>query len=175
MGAPARDTVVGPAEPQAFISALFAEHRLGLVRLAVLLVGDQRLAEDIVQDAFVGLVRRWPGLHSPEQALPYARASVVNGARSALRRRARWRRFASPYEPPIWSAESAALLGEDRRVVMEALRRLPPRRRTVLVLKYYLDLGDGEIAELLGITPATVRSTATRALRALGDLLGEES
>jgi DNA-directed RNA polymerase specialized sigma24 family protein len=105
---------------------LYAEHRLGLVRLAVLLVGDQRLAEDLVQDAFVGLVRHWSGLREPGQALSYARASVVNGARGALRRRARWRRLASPYEPPIWSAESAALLGEDRRAVMAALRRLPP-------------------------------------------------
>jgi len=122
---PVGDTVVEPSEPRTSISTLYAEHRLGLVRLAVLLVGDQRLAEDLVQDAFVGLVRHWSGLREPGQALSYARASV-NGARGALRRRARWRRLASPYEPPIWSAESAALLGEDRRAVMAALRRLPP-------------------------------------------------
>lgn len=169
------DATPAHPDPQASIALLFTEHRLGLVRLAVLLVGDQRLAEDIVQDAFLGLMRRWPGLHAPERALPYTRACVVNGATSALRRRARWRRRSAPYEPPTWPAESAALLGEDRRAVMDALRRLAPRRRAVLVLRYYLDLGDGEIAEMLGTTPATVRSSATRALRALGNLLGEES
>ncbi|OHV49009.1 hypothetical protein BCD48_13930 [Pseudofrankia sp. BMG5.36] len=167
------DTAPGHGSRDA-VGLLFAEHRLGLLRLGVLLLGDQRAAEDVVQDAFIGLLRHWPRLRDPERAVAYLRASVVNRGRSQLRRRAVARRVGVRYEPPVWSAESAVLLGEDRRAVLAAVRRLPPRRQIVLVLRYYLDLGDDEIAETLGIAPATVRSTATRALRALGDLLGEE-
>jgi RNA polymerase sigma-70 factor (sigma-E family) len=154
--------------------AVFAAHRLGLLRLAVLLVGDRATAEDVVQDAFAGLHRHWPELRDSAAALAYARASVVNGSRMVLRRRSLMRRVGVAPDPPIWSAESAAMLSEDRREVVEALRRLPRRRREVLVLRYYLDLSDAEIAAALGIGEATVRSTAARALRALGRLLGEE-
>lgn len=93
---------------------------------------------------------------------------------TAPARTRRQRRVGVRHEPPVWSAEAAALVGEEQRSVLEALRGLPPRRRLVLVLRYYLNQTDEEIAQALGITPATVRSTATRAVRALGDLLGEE-
>ncbi|MBL7495637.1 sigma-70 family RNA polymerase sigma factor [Frankia sp. CNm7] len=161
-------------DPYAAVGSLYSEHRLELTRLALLLLDDRRGAEDVVQDAFVGLLRNWPRLRAQESALAYLRASVVNRARSQLRRRAVARRVGVRYEPPVWSAEAAALVGEERRAVLEALRGLPPRRRLVLVLRYYLNLSDDEIAQALGIAPATVRSTATRAVRALGDLLGEE-
>jgi RNA polymerase sigma factor (sigma-70 family) len=65
------------------------------------------------------------------------------------------------------------MVQEDRREVIEALQRLPRRRREVLILRFYLDLSDAEIAQIMGIGPATVRSTAARALQALGVLLGE--
>lgn len=157
------------------VEAVFAEHWTGLLRLAVLLVGDRVTAEDVVQDAFVGLQRRWRDLRDPTRALPYARAAVINGSRTVLRRRALVRRLGGgSYEPPIWSAESAAMLGEDRRAVMRALQRLPPRRRAVLILRYYLDLTDSEIADVLDISPSSVRSTATRALRTLSNVLGQE-
>ncbi|MFC6885959.1 MULTISPECIES: SigE family RNA polymerase sigma factor [Actinomadura] len=162
----------GAAEER--VTALFRRHRLALLRLAVLLVGDEPTAEDVVQDAFMGLHRRWAGLEDEGKALAYARASVVNGSRSVLRRRSVARRFGIAHEPPIWSAESEAILGEDRRRVMEALRRLPRRRREVLVLRFYAGLGDAEIAEALGIAPVTVRTTAARGLTALARLLGNE-
>jgi RNA polymerase sigma-70 factor (sigma-E family) len=156
------------------VSEVFAEQRLGLLRLAVLLVGDRATAEDVVQDAFVGLHRRWDELRDAASALAYARASVVNGCRMVLRRRSLMRRVGFSHDPPIWSAESAAMLREDRREVIEALQRLPRRRREVLILRFYLDLSDVEIAQVMGVSEATVRSTATRALSALGRLLGEE-
>lgn len=156
------------------VAAVFAEHRLGLLRLAVLLLGDQATAEDVVQDAFAGLHRRWAELRDEAGALAYARASVVNGCRMVHRRRALMRRIGFAPEPPIWSAESAVMLREDHREVIEALQRLPRRRREVLVLRYYLDLSDAEIAAAMGIGQATVRSTAARALSELGRLIGEE-
>lgn len=156
------------------LAAVFAEHHLGLLRLAVLLVGDRPTAEDVVQDAFASLHRRLPELRDGAKALAYARASVVNGCRMVLRRRSVMRRIGVSHDPPIWSAESAAMLREDRREVIEALQRLPRRRREVLIMRYYLDLPDAEIAQIMGISQATVRSTATRALSTLGKLLKEE-
>jgi RNA polymerase sigma factor (sigma-70 family) len=79
------------------------------------------------------------------------------------------------HQPPAISAEAAVLSGEERREVMQALRRLPDRQREVLVLRFYLDAPEAEIARLMGISPGTVRSTAHRALAALGRLLGESS
>src|SRR4051794_26763246 len=157
------------------VGQVYAEHRLTLLRLAVLLVGDRATAEDVVQDAFAGLHRRRSTLSDASSALPYARSAVVNGCRMVLRRRSLMRRVGISPEPPVWSAESAALLTEDRREVVEALRRLPVRRREVLVLRYYLDLSDAEIAQAMGVGESTVRSTAARALSALGELLGEDS
>lgn len=81
------------------------------------------------------------------------------------------RRFGGSHEPPIWSAESEVLVGEERRRIVEALQRLPRRRREVLVLRYYLNPSDSEIAETLGIEPVTVRTTAARGLSALARLL----
>jgi RNA polymerase sigma-70 factor (sigma-E family) len=153
--------------------SVFTMHRLGLLRLAVLLIGDRATAEDVVQDAFAGLHSRWAELHDVASALAYVRGSVVNGCRMVLRRRSLMRRIGILGDPPIWSAESAALVREDHREVIEALQRLALRRREVLVLRYYLDLSDAEIAEIMGVSQSTVRSTAARALGALGGLLKE--
>ncbi|MDL4770566.1 MULTISPECIES: sigma-70 family RNA polymerase sigma factor [Thermomonosporaceae] len=163
-----------PGDPRDGVAALFHDNRLKLLRLAVLMVGDEATAEDVVQDAFIGLHRRWSGLDDERKAPAYARASVLNGCRSVLRRRSIARRLGIVHEPPVWSAESEVLVGEERRGVMEALQKLPRRRREVLVLRYYLDLGDAEIAEAMGIAEVTVRTTAARALTALARLLGNQ-
>lgn len=100
------------------LAALFADHHLGLVRLALLMVGDQATAEDVVQEAFARTHAGKRRLRDPGKALAYVRSAVLNGCRSVLRCRAVvWRR-AVPYEPPVWSAEHAALLGEERREVL---------------------------------------------------------
>ncbi|GGK59402.1 hypothetical protein Ppa06_26970 [Planomonospora parontospora subsp. parontospora] len=157
------------------VAGLFAEHHLGLVRLALLMVGDQATAEDVVQEAFTRTHAGWRRLRDPDRALTYIRSAVLNGARSVLRRRAVAFRRAVPYEPPVWSAEHAALLGEERREVLVALRDLPGRQREALVLRYYLDLSDLEIAETMGVGASTARSTLARGLAALARKLGEES
>ena len=116
----------------------------------------------------------------PDGALAYVRAAVLNGCRSALRRRAVARRFGGARDvhggrttATQPSAEHEALLAEDRRQVLAALAGLSRRRREVLVLRYWLGLPEAEIAALLGISPGTVKSTAARGIAALARELGE--
>ncbi|MCD0451934.1 SigE family RNA polymerase sigma factor [Actinocorallia sp. API 0066] len=146
-------------------SALYRDHALGLTRLAYLMLADREAAQDVVQEAFLGLYRRWPSLRDKDKALTYARSAVLNRCRSLLRaRRLPLRRT---HEPPAWSAESEALLSEDRRQVLTALHRLPPRQREALVLRYFLDLTEEETAQAMGVTRGTAKSTVSRALTAL--------
>jgi RNA polymerase sigma factor (sigma-70 family) len=155
------------------VTALYAEHALGLTRLAYVMLGDKASAEDVVQDAFCGLYRNWASLADPAKALPYLRVSVLNGCRSAGKQRSLRARRAI-HEPAAASAEAVVLAGEEQRSVLPAIRRLPDRQREVLILRFYLREPEAEIARLLGIGPSTVRSCAHRALAALGRMLGEE-
>jgi len=160
------------------ISALFRQHHGDLVRLAVLLVGDQPTAEDVVQDVYASVHARWTRRPARDSGLAYVRAAVLNRCRSVLRRRrvaSRVSLTSGAAEETLASAEHEAMLSEDRRRVLQALARLPHRRREVLVLRYYLDLSEAEIAEVLGISPGTVKSTAARGLAALARALGEPS
>ncbi|HEU5418238.1 MAG TPA: SigE family RNA polymerase sigma factor [Streptosporangiaceae bacterium] len=164
----------GPAAVDAIVQDLYRAHALALVRLAHMLVRDRESAEDIVQDAFVRLYRALPRLHDHDQVLPYLRTIVINGCRSALRGQRRAAQLRVEHDPPGSSAEAAVLLSEDRRVVFDAVARLPRRSREVLVLRYYLELSDTEIAAALGVSRGTVSSTASRAVAALGRALKEE-
>ena len=156
------------------VGNLYRAHALGLVRLAKLLVGDQASAEDVVQDVFLGLHRTLPALSDRDQVLPYLRAAVLNRSRSLLRKRRRALLFRAQHEPPALSAEAAAMLGEDRRAVKQAVERLPRRAREVLILRYYLGLPDDQIAATLSVSAGTVRSTASRAIATLARELKEE-
>lgn len=151
--------------------ALYAAHRLSLVRLATLLVDDQQSAEDVVQDAFAGLHARSRRLEDPHKALAYLRTSVVNGARSVLRRRRTARAYVAPHAPPAESPESAAVLAEEHREVLAAMHQLAPRQHEVLVLRYWSGLSEAEIADTLGLSRGAVKSTASRAIDALEKLL----
>ena len=152
----------------------FQEHHAELVRLAAFILGDRGSGEDVVQDVFVRMHQR--GHPMDGDMLPYLRAAVVNSCRSALRRRLLIRRHADKHSPcPPLTAEEAAMLSEDRRQVLVALATLPPRRREVLVLRYYLELSEAEIADMLGISHGTVKSTAARGLAALARALKETS
>ncbi len=138
------------------------------------MLGDRTGAEDTAQDAFCGLYRNWDRLADPAAALAYLRSAVLNGCRSALRRRAVGRRQPL-YQPPSVSAEAAALSHEECQEVMRAVRGLPGRQREALVLRFYLDLPDEMIARIMGLRPSSVRSATHRALKALGRVLGEGS
>jgi RNA polymerase sigma-70 factor (sigma-E family) len=171
-GQPGEPGASGP-QPGELVSRLYQAHALTLVRMARLLLRDQPSAEDVVQDAFLGLYRALPRLCDPEDVLPYLRAAVINRSRSVLRSRQRARLRRVQHEPPASSAESAAMLGEDRRAVLAAVARLPRRAREVLVLRYYLGLSDQEIAAALNVSRGTVSSTASRGLTALARDLKE--
>jgi RNA polymerase sigma factor (sigma-70 family) len=161
-----------------FVTELYRRHWVGLVRTALVLVGDRPSAEDVVQEAFAGLYRAVPRLRDRDRALGYLRSSVINRCRSVHRARCTALRFYGRYgqeQTPVWSAESAALAREDSRVALQAVARLRGRAREVLALRYLLDLSDGEIAAALGVSKATVSSTATRALAALARELKEQS
>jgi len=168
---PARDDKGGTGGYVAAVSALYAEHALGLTRLAQVMLGDRAAAEDVVHDAFAGLCRRWDYLADAGKAQAYLRSSVLNGCRSVLRKRARGLGEVAALSPDALSADAPLLASEDRRAVMAALRRLPDRQREVLVLRYYLELPDAEIARAMGIGESTVRSTAHRGLAALERIL----
>ncbi|SDI55506.1 RNA polymerase sigma-70 factor, sigma-E family [Nonomuraea jiangxiensis] len=156
------------------IAELFKAHRLGLVRFAFLLVGDQETAEDIVQDAFAAVHHRWSRLADHDQLLPYLRTVVLNGCRAVHRRRVIARRwFGVEREVPFWSAEVQALLGETQREVFAAVRDLSRRQREAVVLRYYLDLSEADTAAVMGISRGTVKSTVSRALRKLAEKLEE--
>jgi RNA polymerase sigma-70 factor (sigma-E family) len=165
----------GTARDRIAVTALYQEHALGLIRLAVIMLGDLPSAEDVVQDAFCGLYRRWHTLSDSDKALAYVRSSVLNGSRTVLRRRARARDTAAPPDPLAESAESAAMLSEEHREVLSGIRQLPDRQREALVLRYYLDLSEEQTATAMGISRGTVKSTTSRALVALGRILGEPS
>jgi RNA polymerase sigma-70 factor (sigma-E family) len=157
------------------ISDLYRDHRMRMVRLAILLVDDPSTAEDVVQEAFAGLHRHWSGLRDEAAAVGYLRTAVVNGSRSVLRRRRTARDYVPPHQVNARSAESLALLSAEHQAVVDALSTLPPRQREVLVLRYYGGLSEAEIAEATGISRGTVKSTASRAIDAVARVMGSRT
>ena len=154
------------------LEQLYAAHWRQLVRLSVLLVRDQGLAEEIVQDAFVAVHGRWSRLRDPDHALAYLRQAVVNRSRSALRHRAVVNRHAASVravDTPDPTPDT-----DRREAVLDALRALPDRQREVLALRYYLDLSEAEIADTLGISRGAVKSHASRGAATLRTLLQED-
>jgi len=160
-----------PAPPEAgaprTLADLYRDHRMRMVRLAVLLVDDPATAEDVVQEAFTGLHRHWSGLRDEAAAVGYLRAAVVNGSRSVLRRRRTARDYVPPHQVNARSAESLAMLSAEHQAVVDALSSLPPRQREVLVLRYYVDLAEADIADAMGISRGAVKSHASRGMAAL--------
>ena len=155
------------------VTALYQAHALSLARLALLMLGDPDAAQDVVQDAFFGLYRRWGKLASADAAPAYLRASVVNGCRTALRRRSRPTLHAS--ELSLESAEATVVHTEEQRGVLAAVRRLPARQREAVLLRYYLDMTEEQAARAMGVSRGTVKSSTSRAVAAIGRMLKGES
>lgn len=157
------------------LEQLYVAHWRSLVRLSVLLVRDQGLAEEVVQDAFVAVHGRWSRLRDPGKALAYLRQTVVNRSRSALRHRVVVDRHAATTRPlsAVPGVDEASLASARREAVLDAMRHLPDRQREVLALRYYLDLSESEIADALGISKGAVKSHAHRGSATLRDLLAD--
>jgi RNA polymerase sigma-70 factor (sigma-E family) len=163
----------GPGDADELVTALYRQHATDLIRCAVVMLGDRAMAEDVVQEAFCGLFRRWGSLSDPAKALHYVRSAVINRCRTVLRNRGRRIRIGlSVMAPAAPSAEDEALIGEEHRDVLAGLRLLPPRQREALALRFLADLDEPEIAALMGVSQGTVKSTVSRGIAALGKHLG---
>ena len=156
------------------MGGLFAEFAPGAIRLAYLLTGDRPLAEDVVQEAFVRVGGRLRHLRDPEGFGPYLRRTVVNLVRTEFRRRRLQRRHDALERPEPASdlAGLGAILERDR--LRAALLQLSARQRAAIVLRFYEDLSEREVADILGVRPGTVGSLVSRGLAILRASLGDE-
>jgi RNA polymerase sigma-70 factor (sigma-E family) len=166
----ARVSRIASAET-AKLDELYRRHAGGAVRLAYLLLQDPTLAEDIVQDAFVKVAGRLVHIRDPGAFDAYLRRTVVNLCRSHVRRRMVERAFvkretaAAERESARWPTSSL----EDREVLWRALGRLPERQRVAIVLRFYEDLPEVQVADILRCRPGTVKSRVSRGLETLRD------
>lgn len=138
-----------------------------MVRLATLILSESAGAEDVVQDAFVNVYRRWGKIEREGAETAYLRSAVVNGARSALRCRAAASRRTDKLALRSGLVSTGFERLDDEGEVLSALNSLPRRQREVLVLRYWADLSEDEIANTLSISRGTVKSTAARGLSQL--------
>jgi RNA polymerase sigma-70 factor (sigma-E family) len=169
---PSPPQLVG-AGPDDAVEQLYAAHWRQLVRLSTLLVHDQAAAEDLVQDAFVAMHGKWARLRDPDKALAYLRQAVVNRSRSALRHRGVVERHTRSTRAADLVVEGPSAGGARRDAVREALLQLSERQREVLVLRYYLDWSEAQIADAIGVSRGAVKSHASRGSAVLRELLGD--
>jgi RNA polymerase sigma-70 factor (sigma-E family) len=157
------------------VTEIYLGEYKSLVRLAVLLVHDVQTAEEVVQDAFEAMHTAWRRLRDSEKALSYLRQAVVNRSRSVLRHRTVVDKNAPKPAPDEPSAEQAAMTLIERSAVIDALRTLPERQREAIVLRYYADLSEADIAATMGISKGAVKSHTARAMAALKSILAQET
>jgi RNA polymerase sigma-70 factor (sigma-E family) len=158
------------------LDQLYREHYRSLVRLASILVDDVTTCEELVQDAFVAVLRRSGGWADPDRAPAYLRSAVLNAARSHLRKQQVRRRWLRSVDAPATSppADGQTMVDAETQVMLAALRNLPVRQREVLILRFYLDLSEAEIAGTLGISTGSVKTHAHRGLAALATWIDHE-
>jgi RNA polymerase sigma-70 factor (sigma-E family) len=157
------------------VTEIYTLHYNQLVRLAVMLVHDVQTAEEVVQDAFEAMHLAWRRLRETEKALSYLRQAIVNKSRSVLRHRKVVELHAPKPAPDEQSAEHAALTLIERSAVTSALRSLPERQREAVVLRYYGDFSEADIAKAMGISRGAVKSHTARAMASLKSTLERES
>jgi RNA polymerase sigma-70 factor (sigma-E family) len=157
------------------VTELYAAHYRSLVRLAALLVRDIGTAEEVVQDSFVAMHGGWRRLRDSEKALSYLRQSVVNRSRSVLRHRVVVDRNAPKPPPDMPSAEHGAIALLERSAVIAALRTLPARQREALVLRFYGDMSEAQIADAMRISKGAVKSHTARAMATLRTVLERDA
>ncbi len=149
-----------------------ADSTAGLLRTAYLIVWDLPEAEDLVQETLLKVAKRWPRVRRMERPVAYARRILVNLALDGAERHSRRRRELTgeaPPEIPDGAANPTATGEHD--ALLRALATLPPRQRSVLVLRYFLDLPEAEVAAALKCSLGTVKSTASRGLARLEQTL----
>lgn len=155
------------ADADALVAELFTSEGASLVRLARLFVDDRNAAEDLVQEAFIRLARNTHRIEDRAKAPAYLRSIVLNLARDHNRRGLVSLRHHLPFDEMRASAEDEIVLSDDRQRILDALRDLPLRQRSCLVLRYYEELGIDDIAEVLGISRNSVKTHLSRGLAAM--------
>ena len=171
--APAEMRVVAQPDYRTDLPSLYEVHYRKLVKLASFYTDDVETAEEVVQDAFVKLLKGNYRIESNPAG--YLRSMVLNGARSQLRKR-KVRRNHTPDAPsPADAAEIGGVAAAASAEIVAALRTLPDRQCAVLVLRYFLDLSEADIAETLGIARGSVKSHASRGLAKLAAIVPEVS
>ena len=156
------------------VTELYDLHYRALVRLATLLLREVPAAEQVVHDSFLALCDGWDRLRNPENALAYLRQAVVNRSRSVLRHRAVTDENPLQVPPDMPGGEHAVLVWAERSAVVAALRDLPVRQREAIVLRYYADLSEAEVATAMGISRGAVKSHTARGMAALRAALEQE-
>jgi RNA polymerase sigma-70 factor (sigma-E family) len=167
--------IAAERDAERLVTMLYTEQYRSLVRLAVLLVHDVHTAEEVVQDAFVAMQTGWRRLRDTEKALSYLRQAVVNKSRSVLRHRTVIDKNAPKPAPDEPSAEQGAIALLERSAVIAALRGLPDRQREAIVLRYYADLSEAQIAAAMGISRGAVKSHTARGMSSLRTSLEQET
>src|SRR5579875_1367036 len=153
------------------VTQLYSNHYRSLVRLAGLLVRDEPTAEEVVQECFIAMHGGWHRLRDEDKALSYLKQAVVNRSRSVLRHRSVMDRNAPKPAPDMPSAEQGAIAQLERSEVIAALQALPDRQRQALVLRYYADLSEAQIAQMMGISKGAVKSHTARGMSSLRAVL----
>ena len=157
----------GPQDADREVTALYLTHYRPLVRMAALLVQDLAAAEEIVQDSFVAVHAAWRRLPDAEHALSYLRRSVVDRSRAALRRHVVVDKLAPRLAPDLPSGPGEASIEVERSAFISALWTLPPRQREVVVLRYFADLPETQVASATGISETAVKAYTARAMSSL--------
>ncbi|MFK0180685.1 RNA polymerase sigma factor [Streptomyces xanthochromogenes] len=159
------------ADRDVAIAHLFDQYYAQLLRLAVLLGADQE-AEDVVSEAFYQLHCRWAKLKTPDAAIGYLRSIVCNLTRMRIRRiRVARRHSYQELDEQVRSAEQQVLLNDDQRALIEALHSLTARQRQTIVLKYWLDLKETEVADTMKISVGAVKSHTARGMAKLTETM----
>jgi len=157
-------------ERESGLARLFELHYTPMLRLAMLLGADD--PENVVAEAYYEIYRKWRRLRDAGAAEAYLRSTVCNLTRMRIRHLQVARKHVeSPPEETVVSAESAALLHDDQRVLIGALRQLPARQREALVLRHWLGLKESEIAAAMGISGGSVKTHTARGLAALTQVM----
>jgi RNA polymerase sigma-70 factor (sigma-E family) len=169
MNSPHEDDLLSGAAwtAEAYFTELYTLHYRRLVRAAWMLVRDVPTAEEVVQDAFVSMNDAWRRLRDAENALAYMRQVVVNRSRSVLRHQMVVEKHLEDAPRDMPSAEHGALISLQRDAVVAALQGLTARQREAIVLRYYADLSEAEIAAAMGISRGAVKSHTARGMAAL--------
>lgn len=149
------------------LTETYSAHYGSLLRLAALLLDDIASCEDVVQESFIRVHSSRHRVREPEKMLAYLRQTVVNLSRSTLRRRLRGLRLLPKPLPDAASAEEGAYDSLERDALMRALRGLQRRQREVLVLRYFGDMTEAEVAATLGLSIGSVKAYGSRGILAL--------